>query len=126
MIIDYLITLGAFFGIDIFWIKYAARKLYREQIGYLLTKKPNRIAALIFYLLFIIGLLVFVIYQSASWVQALSLGALFGLITYATYDLTNLATIKKWPLKITIIDMTWGAVLSALVSVISYSIINLV
>lgn len=76
-------------------------------------------------MLFIIGLVVFVItpaLQKNSWVTALLLGALFGLITYATYDLTNLATIKNWPIIVTIIDLIWGTVLAASVSVVSFLI----
>ncbi|MBD3312790.1 DUF2177 family protein [archaeon] len=125
LVLDYLITLGVFFGIDLLWLRYIAKKLYQEQIGYLLTDKPKRLAAFIFYLLFVVGLLVFVINPSTTWAQASMLGALFGLITYATYDLTNLATIKKWPLKITIIDLVWGSFLASIVSTISYLVINL-
>lgn len=125
LVLDYLITLGVFFGIDLLWLRFIAKSLYREQIGFLLTDKPKRLAALIFYLLFVIGLLVFVINPSNSWTQASMLGALFGLITYATYDLTNLATIKKWPLKVTIIDLIWGSFLSSIVSTISYLVVNL-
>jgi uncharacterized membrane protein len=70
----------------------------------------NRSAAIIFYLIFIVGLVIFIIklaLEKGSWIQALLWGALFGLITYATYDLTNLATIKGWPLLVTIIDLLW-------------------
>ena len=80
---------------------------------------------IIFYLIFIVGLVVFVIspaLEKGSWISALSLGALFGLVCYATYDLTNLAVAKDWPLLVTIVDLIWGAALSALVSVITYFI----
>ncbi len=85
----------------------------------------NWIAAISFYLLFVIGLVVFVILpaiQKHSWIQALFLGALLGLISYATYDLTNLATLKDWPVLVTIVDMFWGAFLGGAVSLISYLI----
>jgi len=85
----------------------------------------NWTAAIIFYLLFIAGLVLFVISPSLegqSWVKALVYGALFGLVTYSTYDLTNLATVKDWPLIVTIVDLVWGTVLSASVSVVSYFI----
>lgn len=88
---------------------------------------PNWTAAIIFYLLFIVGLVVFVVAPSLakqSWSQALLLGALFGLICYATYDLTNLATIKNWPILVTVVDLIWGTVLSASVSYISYNVIR--
>jgi len=85
----------------------------------------NWIAAISFYLLFVVGLIVFAILpaiQKHSWIQALLLGALLGLISYATYDLTNLATLKDWPLLVTIVDMFWGAFLGGAVSLISYLI----
>ena len=87
----------------------------------------NWFAAIIFYLLFIAGLVTFVIspaIEKHSWVHALLFGALFGLITYATYDLTNLATLNNWPVLVTIVDLIWGTVLSASISVITYLIAN--
>ncbi len=121
----YLIALSVFFAIDMVWLGLVAKNFYAKQIGFLMTKTPNWIAAIIFYLLFIIGLVVFVIspaLEQKSWLHALAFGALFGLITYATYDLTNLATIKNWPLLVTIVDLVWGSVLSALVSILSFLI----
>lgn len=85
----------------------------------------NWTAAIAFYLLFIVGLVVFVIspaLEKSSWMHALLFGALFGLITYATYDLTNLATLKDWPLLVTMVDLAWGAVLAASVSTATYFI----
>ena len=83
----------------------------------------NWVAALLFYLLFIAGLVAFVIapaVEKGSWVRALLFGALFGLITYATYDLTNLATLKDWPFVVTVVDMVWGMVLAGTVSVVTW------
>jgi uncharacterized membrane protein len=80
-------------------------------------------AAIAFYLLFIAGLVVFVVspaIEKHSWTHALLFGSLFGLITYATYDLTNLATMKDWPVLVTVVDLLWGMVLSASVSVLTY------
>ncbi len=119
----YLATLVAFFAIDIFWLALIARGLYRKYLGFLLSPRPNWAAAIVFYLLFIAGLLVFAIIpglQAGSLQKAVLLGAFFGLLTYATYDLTNLATIKDWPLAITIIDMIWGVTLAASVSAIGF------
>ncbi|MCW1888249.1 MAG: DUF2177 family protein [Candidatus Moranbacteria bacterium] len=119
----YLVALVTFFALDMTWLGLIAKNLYREQIGHLLRPDVNWTAAIIFYLLFIGGLVVFVIspaVQKQSLMSALLLGAFFGLITYATYDLTNLATTKDWPLFITIVDLIWGAVLSASVSVVTY------
>ena len=119
----YLVALVTFFALDMTWLGLIAKNLYREQIGHLLRPDVNWTAAIIFYLLFIGGLVVFVIspaVQKQSLMTAIMLGALFGLITYATYDLTNLATTKDWPLFITIVDLIWGAVLSASVSAVTY------
>lgn len=121
----YLIALPVFLGIDMAWLTLIAKNFYAKHLGYLMAKNPNLFAALIFYLLFIVGLIIFVITPALDkkiWTHALLAGAFFGLVTYATYDLTNLATIKDWPLVITIVDLIWGMVLSASVSVITYFI----
>ena len=119
----YFIALPIFFIIDMTWLGLIAKNLYRNQIGFLMTPNINWIAAIIFYLLFLIGLVFFVIspaVYNGSWSQALLWGFLFGFIAYATYDLTNLAIVKDWPLLITVVDMVWGGVLAALVSVVTY------
>jgi len=121
----YLITLPVFFAVDMLWLGVVAKNFYREQIGFLMTTDINWFAAVIFYLLFIAGLVVFVIspaVEKRMWFDALLMGALFGLISYATYDLTNLATVKNWPILVTLVDLAWGATLSASVSSISYLI----
>lgn len=121
----YLITLPVFLGIDMVWLLFVAKDFYNKQLGFLMAKNPNFLAAVIFYLLFAAGLVVFVItpaLESKSWLNAVLMGALFGLICYATYDLTNLATVKGWPVLITIIDLIWGTILSSGVSLISYFI----
>jgi uncharacterized membrane protein len=121
----YLIALPVFLGIDLVWLTLVAKNFYAKQIGFLMSKNPNLIAAFIFYLIFIAGLVFFVITPALDkklWTYALFTGIFFGLVTYATYDLTNLATIKDWPLIITIIDLIWGMVVSATVSVITYLI----
>lgn len=121
----YLIALPVFLTIDALWLTLIAKNFYSKQIGFLMKAKPNLSAALIFYLLFIIGLVIFVIspaLEKKSLIAAISLGALFGLITYATYDLTNLATVKNWPLTVTIVDLIWGSFLAASVSSITYLI----
>jgi uncharacterized membrane protein len=123
----YLITLPVFFAIDMIWLGFIAKDFYRENVGQLLTPNINWTAAIVFYLMFIAGLIIFVIspaIEKSSWHYALIYGALFGLITYATYDLTNLATLKDWSLKVTIVDLIWGMVLSASVSTVSYFISN--
>jgi uncharacterized membrane protein len=123
----YLITLPVFLVIDAIWLSLISRKFYDQHLSYLMKTDVNFVAAGLFYLLFVVGLIVFSVLpalEKNSWTQALFLGALLGLISYATYDLTNLATIKDWPWIVTIVDMTWGTILGAFVSVISYFIIT--
>lgn len=126
-IIRYIVAGALFAIIDGIWLSFVANKLYRSQLGSLLLDKPNLPAAIVFYLVFLVGLVVFVInpaMQSNDWKVALGLGALFGFVTYATYDLTNLATLKGYPLTITIIDLIWGTVLTASVSVAAFFILQ--
>ncbi|GEM04951.1 membrane protein [Halolactibacillus miurensis] len=121
--IIYLITFAVFIVIDLIWLGFIAKNLYQEHIGFIMSKKPNWVAAIVFYLIFIFGLVYFVInpaLDSGSFVEALLRGMLFGFITYSTYDLTNLATLEGWPIKITIIDLIWGTSLGGLVSSISF------
>jgi uncharacterized membrane protein len=121
----FLIALPVFFVIDMVWLVLIAKEFYQKQIGFLMRPDINWYAAIIFYLLFVAGLVVFVIspaIEKHSWLHALLFGAFFGLITYATYDLTNLATTKNWPLLVTIVDLVWGTVLAASISVITYLI----
>ena len=123
----YAIALPVFFVIDMIWLGLIAKNFYRAQIGTLMKSDVNWLAALIFYLIFIAGLVVFVIspaIEKNSWTHALLLGALFGLVCYATYDLTNLAVAKDWPLLVTIVDLAWGAILAASVSTITYFIVS--
>jgi uncharacterized membrane protein len=123
----YFIALPVFFVIDMLWLGLIAKNFYAQQVGFLMKPNINWIAAILFYLLFIVGLVIFAIspaLEKGSWVLALFSGALFGLISYATYDLTNLATIKDWPLLVTVVDLAWGAVLAASVSIITYFIAN--
>jgi uncharacterized membrane protein len=119
----YLCTLVAFFAIDMVWLGVVARGFYQKHLGFLLRPDPNWTAAIVFYSLFVAGLLVFVVVpslQAGSPKKVLILGALFGLITYATYDLTNQATVKDWPLIVTAVDMLWGGVLATSVSYLGF------
>ena len=115
----YFTTLLAFFAIDMVWLGLIARTFYHTQLDFLLRPDTNWLAAILFYLLFILGILVFVVLPGLaedSLKRTILRAALFGLVTYATYDLTNLATVKDWPLLVTIVDLAWGTVLSIAVS----------
>mgnify|MGYP003383697126 CR=1 FL=1 len=119
LLVRYLVTTGIFLAIDIVWLALIAPKLYKANIGHLMAEKPNLLAAGVFYLLYIAALLFFVIdpalIKGSVW-QAVWTGAFLGLTMYATYDLTNLATLKDWPLKITAIDLAWGTFITAATS----------
>lgn len=121
-IYTYLLTVPVFFAIDMFWLGVVAVKFYQSQIGYLLGP-VNWTAAITFYLLYIVGIVVFAVQPALaaeSFGKAVMFGALFGFFAYATYDLTNLATIKDWPLLVTIVDLLWGTVLTGSVAAASY------
>jgi uncharacterized membrane protein len=122
MLILYVVTLVVFFVIDMVWLGAVAKSFYRKHLGAMLSPKVNWAAALLFYVLYIVGLLVFIIrpaLQRGSPVHALAFGALFGLICYATYDLSNMATLKDWPVIVTVVDLVWGTVLGGSVSFLS-------
>lgn len=119
----YSIAVMVFIAIDAVWLGFVAKNFYAKYIGSLLKSDVNFAAAILFYLLFVVGLVIFVItpaLEKKDLMQAVILSALFGLITYATYDLTNLATLKDWPLLVTIVDLVWGAFISVSVSSITY------
>jgi uncharacterized membrane protein len=127
VIFSYLLTLVIFLAVDMLWLGVISKDLYHKYLGDFITDKVNWTAAIIFYLIFIVGISIFSIYPSVtkdSAFNAILTGALFGIFTYATYDLTNLATIKGWPLTIVFIDILWGAVLSAIVSFSGFHIVK--
>jgi uncharacterized membrane protein len=122
---NYLILLVVFLAIDAVWLLGIAKGLYAKQLGYLMAAKPKLWAALLFYLLYVVGLSVFVLQPAlaaGSASAALLKGMLFGLIAYATYDLTNLATIRDWPVLVTALDLVWGAVVSGGSTALAYLI----
>ena len=121
----YLIAVSVFFAIDIVWLGLVVKNFYSKQIGFLMRENVLWLPALVFYLLFVVGLVFFVIspaLQKRDLTLLLTNGALFGLITYATYDLTNLATLKDWPITLTLVDLVWGMTLSSVVSLVTYFI----
>lgn len=126
-LMTYGLTLVAFLGIDAVWLGVVAKNLYKDNLGHLMAAKPSLLPAAIFYLLYVAGILILAVHpalEKGSFSKAVLLGAVFGGIAYATYDLTNAATLKDWPLSITIIDIIWGSVLTALVAGIGYQIAN--
>ncbi|MFA7560864.1 MAG: DUF2177 family protein [Candidatus Izemoplasmatales bacterium] len=122
----YIVAFVIFIAIDALWLGLIAPKFYKAQIGHLMAEKPNFIAAGIFYLLFIAGLVFFIKDAVAAndIGKVVLIAAFFGFMTYATYDLTNLATLKDWPITVTIIDLIWGTFLSSSISLLTVLIYN--
>lgn len=118
----YFVSLFVFLGVDLVWLTKIAPNFYKTNIGHLMTERPNLITAGIFYLINILGLVLLVIIPALnknSSAAAFLMGALYGLVTYATYDLTNLATLRDWPIKVALVDIAWGILLSSLTAGIS-------
>lgn len=122
----FLIAFPTFLLIDLLWLGVIAKNFYRKEFGHLMMDSPNWTAAIIFYVLFIFGLIIFVIEPSLNKEikKFLPYAAFFGLVTYATFDLTSLALLKNWPLKASIVDLVWGAIIASLVTTITISIYN--
>ena len=119
----YIAGLVAFLVIDFIWLKYIALSFYREQIGHLMLDKPNLGIALLFYLLYVVGVVVLAVnpaLEKGQWMTAALYGGLLGFVAYGTYDITNLATLKTWPPIVAVVDIIWGTVLTASVATIAY------
>jgi uncharacterized membrane protein len=121
----YAITLLIFFAVDLVWLGVVAKHFYRQHIGHLLSSEVNWGAAVLFYAVYIAGIVFFAIkpaFEAGSAARALVYGALLGFVAYATYDLTNQATMKDWPTLVTVIDLAWGTALTATVAFLSYQV----
>ena len=125
IVITYLLMAILFLALDLFWLGLIAKNFYQKHLGTFFSDKINWKAAVIFYLLFILGAMIFSVYPAVardSLTKAMIFGVLFGLFTYATYDLTNLATLKDWPVPIVIVDIIWGMVLCGVISVFGFGV----
>ena len=123
----YIVTLIIFFAIDIIWLGFIAKDIYKEHLGFIMGEKTNWIAAIVFYMVYIIGLIFFALNPALakdSLLYAALVGGFFGLITYGTYDMTNLATLKDWPIFVTVVDIIWGTALCSATSSISFIILR--
>ena len=119
--LPYLVAYGAtaicFFALDFVWLSTATGLIYKPMLGDLLAPDPSLPIAALFYVFYVVGLVVFAVLPSAnsgSWLMALGLGALLGLVAYGTYDITNLSTLRDWPVAVSVIDLAWGTTVSAL------------
>ena len=121
--IAYVASATVFLILDFIWLSATTSTFYRPQLGELLSEKPNLAIAAIFYLVYVVGVVVFAVmpaYAAKSWLTALGLGALLGLVAYGTYDVTNLSTIKGWPVMVSVVDLAWGVVVTATASVAGF------
>ena len=121
----YALTIPVFFIIDLLWLGVIAKGFYQKNLKYILRPDVNWTAAIIFYLAYIVGILIFAVLpgiERNSWHYAALWGALYGFFTYATYELTNLALIKDWPLNIVVVDILWGVILCTVVATLSFYI----
>ena len=121
----FFVAFAVFLGIDMLWLTVIAQKFYKAQIGHLMADKAKLLPAAIFYVLFIAAMVYFVIapaLEHQSLTRLIVSAVIFGLVTYATYDLTTMATLKDWPLLVTVVDLTWGTFISLAVSLITYLI----
>ncbi|MBU3615953.1 DUF2177 family protein [Polynucleobacter sp. JS-Polo-80-F4] len=119
----YLSFLVALIAIDLVWLLGVAKNLYRNEMGDLMASEPKLLAGLAFYLLYALGVCIFVIVPALSkqsWIYALQYGALFGLFCYMTYDLTNLAVVRNFPTQLAFIDIAWGSFVTALCASFAY------
>ncbi len=124
----FLITALVMAPIDAVWLKLATKRFYAKRIGHLMAESPNLYAGVLFYMIYASAVSVFVLLPSVnleySLLQVFTLGAFFGLVAYATYDLTNQATLKNWPIAVTAVDMVWGALLTGVVSIVSFVVLE--
>ena len=121
----YLLTIPVFFAIDLLWLGIVARDFYQKSLAHLLSPVVNWPAAGLFYCVYIVGIILFAVrpaLEEQSLLRAVLWGGLFGFFTYATYDLTNLATLRDWPMKVVVVDVIWGTVLCASVATASFLI----
>ncbi|WP_028280944.1 DUF2177 family protein [Arthrobacter sp. H5] len=120
--LQYLVAAAAFLLLDSIWLK-SMSGFYRKNLGGQLADKPNFVYAAVFYLIYIAGIVLFAVQPSLaaqSWGAALGYGAALGFFAYATYDLTNASTLKRWPAVVVVIDLAWGTVLTALITLTTY------
>jgi uncharacterized membrane protein len=125
-VLTYFLTATVFFAIDMVWLGVIAKNIYQKHLGAFLSDNVNWYAALIFYSLFIVGILIFSVipFKDDVWYKALLYGVLFGFFTYATYDLTNYATLQNWPFIIVVVDIVWGMVITGITATAAWYILN--
>ncbi|NKI57554.1 DUF2177 family protein [Labrenzia sp. PO1] len=124
----YIATVLVFLAVDYVWLTQVSTRFYLDRIGHLMMEKPNIAAASVFYLVYVVGIVIFAVapaLKADSLVTAIIFGALFGFFTYGTYDVTNYATLREWPVSVVLVDVAWGTVLSAVSAGAGFTITRL-
>lgn len=124
-VVAYIATAVVFLGLDALWLGVVAQTAYRRWIGHLMADDINMMAAFWFYLAYVIGLLIFAVapaFRDGAWTTAMIYGALFGFFAYGTYEMSNFATLRDWPIRMVVVDLAWGTILSAVAAVAGYGI----
>lgn len=128
-IVAYIFTALIFLAIDFVWLGFVAKDFYFNALGPLLKEKPDMLIAAVFYLMYAVGIVIFAVapaLESGEWKTAMLYGALFGFFCYATYDFTNMATIKDWPVKVSVVDIAWGVFITGFSAVSGFFLTQLV
>ena len=118
--VGYIAALAALALLDALWLGLLGREFYKARLGPMLLEQPNWYAAILFYLIHALGIVVFAVPLAGSWISAALTGALFGFCVYAAYDLTNLATLRGWPMTVSVVDLAWGATVTAAAATIAF------
>lgn len=125
--IAYLAAAAAMIVLDAIWLSTMVPRIYQPALGELIADKPNFAIAGVFYLLYLVGVVVFAVMpalETRSLLHAMGMGALLGLVAYGTYDFTNLSTLRNWPIGLSFIDVAWGTALTAVVATTGYAVTN--
>lgn len=129
LFIAYLCTAGVFLAVDYLWLGFVAKKFYAVQLDHLMADQVNLFVAGGFYLVYAIGVVIFAVtpaLENNQWTHAAIYGALFGFFCYATYDFTNQATLKNWPVIVTVVDVSWGTILTTLSATLGYFLTRMI
>lgn len=127
LLVSYLAALVTLAILDALWLGVVSREFYKARLGQLLLDQPLWWAAILFYLIHAAGVAIFAVppaMASGTWSAAILYGGLFGFCVYAAYDLTNLATLRGWPMAVSLVDLAWGAVVTAAATLVAFLVVR--
>lgn len=129
LLLGYLAALATLAVLDALWLGVVSREFYKARLGQFLLEQPLWWAAILFYLIHAAGVAVFAVppaVTAGTWTAAVLYGALFGFCVYAAYDLTNLATLRGWSMAVSLVDLAWGAVVTAAATLVAFLVVRAV